>query len=79
MSFEEVDNIRREYEKKYNNFENKLKNKNLSSSKFEIYESQENNVDETLDIIDDLLDAYKDNDTEDIEVLENDLKGRLIK
>lgn len=79
MSFEEVDNIRREYEKKYNNFENKLKNKNLSSSKFEIYESQENNVDETLDIIDDLLDAYKDNDAEDIEVLENDLKGRLIK
>ncbi len=79
MSFEEVDNIRREYEKKYNNFENKLKNKNLSSSKFEIYESQENNVDETLEIIDDLLDAYKDNDAEDIEVLENDLKGRLIK
>ena len=79
MSFEEVDNIRREYEKKYNNFENKLKNKNLSSSKFEIYESQENNVDETLDRIDDLLDAYKDNDAEDIEVLENDLKGRLIK
>ena len=79
MSFEEVDNIRREYEKKYNNFENKLKNKNLSSSKFEIYESQENNVDETLDIIDDLLDGYKDNDAEDIEVLENDLKGRLIK
>ena len=79
MSFEEGDNIRREYEKKYNNFENKLKNKNLSSSKFEIYESQENNVDETLEIIDDLLDAYKDNDAEDIEVLENDLKGRLIK
>lgn len=79
MSFEEVDNIRKEYEKKYNNLENKLKNKNLSSSKFQIYESQENDVDETLDIIDDLLDAYKDKDDDDIEVLENDLKERLIK
>ena len=79
MSFEEVDNIRREFEKKYNNLENKLKNKNLSSSKFEKLESLENAVDETLDIIDDLLDAYKDKDDEDIEVLESQLKERLVK
>lgn len=79
MSFEEVDNIRREYEKKYNNLENKLKNGKLSSSKFEVLESQENKVDEILDIIDDLLDAYKDKDTEDITVLEGQLKERLVK
>lgn len=79
MSFEEVDNIRKEYEKKYNNLEAKLKNKNLSSSKFESFEFQENDVDETLDIINDLLDAYKDNDVEDVMVLENELKGRLVK
>ena len=79
MSFEEVNNIRREYEKKYNNLETKLKNKKLSSSKFEVLESQENEVDETLDIIDDLLDAYKDKDEEDIKMLESQLKGRLVK
>ena len=79
MSFEEVDSIRREYEKKYHNLETKLKNKNLSLSKFELLESQENDVDEILDIIDDLLDAYKDKDEEDIKVLENQLKGRLAK
>ena len=78
MSFEEVDIIRREYEKKYNNLEIRLKDKNISSSKFDFYEEQQNNVDETLDIIDDLLDAFKDNDAEDIEILENDLKGRLL-
>ena len=78
MSFEEVGNIRREYVKKYNNLENKLKKTNLDSSKFEKLESQENDIDETLDIIDDLLDAYKDKDDEDIEVLENQLKERLL-
>ena len=41
MSFEEVDKIRIEYEKKYNNLENKLKNKELSSSKFDDLEEQE--------------------------------------
>lgn len=79
MSFEEVNKIRREFEKKYDNLENKLKNKNLSSSKFEKLESQENDVDEILDIIDDLLDAYKDKDTEDIELLERQLKECLVK
>lgn len=79
MSFEEVGNIRREYVKKYNNLENKLKKTNLDSSKFENLESQENDIDETLDIIDDLLDAYKDKDDEDIEVLENQLKERLVR
>lgn len=79
MSFEEVNNIRKEYEKKYNILESKLKNKNLKSSKFEFFESQENTIDETLDIIDDLLDAYKDNDVEDIGKLEVELKGRLVK
>ena len=79
MSFEEVDNIRREYEKKYNNLEMRLKSKNLSSSKFEVLESEENSIDETLDIIDDLLDAYKDNDEADVEILEDELKGRLLK
>lgn len=79
MSFEEVDNIRREYEKKYNNLEMRLKSKNLSSSKFEVLESEENSIDETLDIIDDLLDAYKDNDEADVEILEDELKGRLVK
>lgn len=79
MSFEEVNKIRREFEKKYDNLENKLKNKNLSSSKFEKLESQEKDVDEILDIIDDLLDAYKDKDTEDIELLERQLKECLVK
>lgn len=79
MSFEEVNNIRKEYEKKYNILESKLKNKNLNSSKFEFFESQENTIDETLDIIDDLLDAYKENDVEDIGKLEVELKGRLVK
>lgn len=79
MSFEEVNNIRREYEKKYNILESKLKNKNLNSSKFEFFESQENTIDETLDIIDDLLDAYKENDVEDIGKLEVELKERLVK
>ncbi len=79
MSFEDVDNIRREYEIKYNDLEKQLKNKNLSSSKFKKLESQENMVDEILDIIDDLLDAYKDKDDEDINVLESELKERLVK
>ena len=79
MSLEGVDNIRREYEKKYNNLEMRLKSKNLSSSKFEVLESEENSIDETLDIIDDLLDAYKDNDEADVEILEDELKGRLVK
>lgn len=78
MSFEEVGNIRRKYVNKYNNLEKKLKNIKLDSSKFENLESQENDIDETLDIIDDLLDAYKDKDDEDIEVLENQLKERLL-
>ncbi|MBR3230364.1 MAG: hypothetical protein IKF91_06035 [Bacilli bacterium] len=79
MSFEEVDKIRIEYEKKYNNLENKLKNKELSSSKFDDLEEQEIKIDETLDIIDDLLDAYMDKDEEDIKILEKQLKGRLVK
>lgn len=79
MSFEEVDKIRKEYEKKYNNLEAKLKKNNFSSSKFELFESQQNDIDETLEIIDDLLDAYKDKDKEDIKVLESELKERLIK
>lgn len=79
MSFEEIKNIRKEYEKKYNNLENKLKNINLDSSKFEDLESQEIRIDETLDIIDDLLDAYGDNDIEEEKNLEIVLKEYLVK
>lgn len=79
MTFEEVNNIKKEYEKKYNNLEKKLKNKNLSSSKFDVFESQELAVDEALEIIDDLLDAYKDKDDEDIKNLESELRGHLVK
>lgn len=79
MSFEEIKNIRKEYEKKYNNLENKLKNINLDSSKFEDLESQEIRIDETLDIIDDLLDAYGDNDIEEEKNLESVLKEYLVK
>lgn len=79
MSFEEVTNIRKEYEKKYNKLEGKLKNSSLDSSKFDLFESEQIAIDEILDIIDDLLDAYKDNDEEDVKILEGELKGRLIK
>ena len=79
MSFEEIKNIRKEYEKKYNNLENKLKNINLDSSKFEDLESQEIKIDENLDIIDDLLDAYGDNDIEEEKNLESVLKEYLVK
>lgn len=77
MSFENINSVRKEYERKYEELEKKLSGELPSSDRLTL-ENELEKVDETLDVIDDLLDALNDKDVDDVKNLEEELKGRLI-
>ena len=75
MTLDEAKNIRKEYQKKYNSLEKQMRENN--SSNFMSLEKEHCDIAEIIDYLDDLIDAYSDDDNEDVALIEKKLEEFL--
>lgn len=78
MGEDKLKEIRKEYQKKYNSLEIKMvKSNNINDKNFIVLEKEQDKIDIILDLLDDALDAYNENDEEDIKIIEDELNERI--
>ena len=79
MSLDEINSVRANYINKDKKLENKLLNEKLDNNEFKIVEEKQIIIENTIDLLDDLIDAYADEDVDDINILQEQLKECMEK
>lgn len=79
MSLDEINSVRANYINKDKKLENKLLNEKLDNNEFKMVEEKQILIENTIDLLDDLIDAYADEDVDDINILQEQLEECMEK